>query len=110
MSTLPRWSDSEQTDLLELVALGTPQGDADAEWEKFLDALTVAAFEGGGVVDQNVVRPLIRGAIKPCRIGAYYSRACARGLIEPTGQWSISQDREGRNAGRPMRTYLWVAA
>lgn len=109
MTANPQWSDSGQGDLLELIALGTPQGTADAEWECFVSALRVAAAGAGGMVDQNVVRPLIRGAIKPNRIGAFYSRACARDLIEPSG-WSTSQDREGRNAGRPMRTYVWLGA
>lgn len=105
MTAQPQWSDSQQRDLLELVALGTPQGDADDEWECFVSALRVAARDG--VIDQNVVRPLIRGAIKPNRIGAFYSRACARDLIRASG-WSTSADREGRNAGRPMRTYSWI--
>lgn len=111
MSAQPQWesTDDYTHDLLALVALGTPQGTADAEWECFVAALHVAARDGGGLIDQNVVRPLIRGAIKPNRIGAFYSRACARDLIEPSG-WSTSQDHEGRNAGRPMRTYVWLGS
>lgn len=101
--TAPRWSDSEQGDLLELVALGTPQGTADAEWQMFLTALRHAAVDG--IVTPNRMRPLCRHFIAPRRISAFYSRAMARDLIAPTGEWELSDDREGKNAGRPMRTY-----
>lgn len=107
--TAPRWSDSGQGDLLELVAKGSPStGTADEEWEHFVYALRMEARLGGGVVDPNKLRLSVRGAIAPRRIGAFTSRAVARGLIEPTGEWEISDDTEGKNSGRPCRVYRWI--
>lgn len=106
MSTIPRWSDSEQTDLLELVALGTPQGDADAEWRLFVSALEASV--DNGLIRPNSLRPRVRGHVAPKRLGAFVSRAIAQKLIEPNGDWEISDDREGKNAGRPARCYVWI--
>lgn len=100
----PAWRDSQQGDLLELVAQGTPASDtADDEWDWFLYALEQAA-DDTGLVDPNELRRHTRGHIAPKRAGAFTSRAVAQGLIEPAG-WVISDDHEGRNAGRPCRAY-----
>jgi hypothetical protein len=98
----PTWADSEQGDLLELVARGSATGAADAEWPLYVEALHDAADEFG-VIYPNVLRPLTRGRIAPRRISAFTSRALARKVIAYTGEWQISDDREGRNAGRPQR-------
>ena len=110
MSAVPEWepADAYTHDLLELVAMGTPAtGDGDAEWSLFVDVLTDVARNWGGELDQNVVRPLIRGHVAPKRIGAFWSRAVARDLVAVDG-WSTSDDRVGRNSGRPMRKYRWI--
>ncbi len=104
----PRWADSEQGDLLELVSLGTPQGDADAEWNDYVIALRVCAMTENGTIRPNALRPLVRDRVSPKRRASFVSRAIARKLIAPTGDWEVSDDREGRNAGRPMRTYRWL--
>ena len=106
----PTWSDSSQGDLLELVAQGSPSSpSADEEWETYQSALVEAA-DADGIVRPNVLRPLVRGRIAPRRISAFTSRAVARDLIVPTGEWEISDDHAGRNAGRPMRTYRLAGA
>jgi hypothetical protein len=51
----------------------------------------------------------LRNVIAPKRIGAFTNRAKAEGLIVDTGEWQVSDDHEGRNAGRPARVYRLVA-
>lgn len=103
----PQWSpvDDYTADILTLVA-DAGHVSADHEWRTFTDALVRVAHSHAGQVDQNHVRPLIRGKVAPKRIGGFYRRACLEGLIEATPDWSISEDVEGRNAGRPMRCYV----
>jgi hypothetical protein len=106
----PEFTDSGQSDLLELVAMGSPAtGSADQEWLTFVEALHRASLrEYGGVIDPNRLRGMVRGEVAPRRIGAFTSRAVARGLIAPTGGWVVSTDKEGRNGGRPCREYRWT--
>lgn len=111
MSAQPQWEsvDNYTTDLLALVAQGTPATPtADEEWADYLIALKVCATTENGNIRPNALRPLVRGRVAPKRIGAFVSRAVAQKLIAPTGDFEISDDREGRNAGRPMRTYSWI--
>ncbi len=110
MTTAPAWSpvEDDTADLLSLVACG-PLAPADVEWRLFSDAVVRVAHSNGGRVDQNDVRPLIRGRVAPKRIGSFYRRACLEGLLRVDG-YSISDDHEGRNAGRPMRCYVLVGA
>jgi hypothetical protein len=108
VTTQPRWEDSGQGDLLELVAMGSSTGTADAEWRAFVCCLRVSAWGPNGRISPNTLRREVRGDIAPKRIGAFTSRAVARGLIEATGEWEVSDDREGRNAGRPARVYRWI--
>lgn len=111
MSAQPQWEsvDNYTTDLLDLVALGSPSlPTADDEWQRWQFAARTVANENDGIVDPNLLRPLVRGVVAHQRLGAFVSRAVARKLIEPTGQWVISDDTEGRNAGRPARQYRWI--
>ena len=105
MTTQPRWSpvDDNTSNLLTLVA-DHGHVSADLEWRIFTDAITRVSHAHGGRVDQNHMRPLIRGHIAPKRIGSFYRRACLAGLLVVDG-YSTSADHEGRNAGRPMRCY-----
>ncbi len=105
----PAWSpvDEETGDLLSLVA-DTNHPSPAFEWRTFTDAVVRVAHMHGGQVDQNHVRPLIRGEIAPKRIGPFYRRACLEGWLVFDG-YSISADTEGRNAGRPMRAYRLTA-
>lgn len=59
--TAPRWEDSGQGDLLELVAMGSPStGSADAEWRAFEYHLRDAASRTGRI-SPNYFRYLVRG-------------------------------------------------
>jgi len=103
MTTSPHWRDSEQSDLLELVAQGSATGTADDEWDLYVEALRTEAIHGAGDIDPNRFRKRVRGLIAPKRLGAFANRAVARGLVTYTGDYVISDDHEGRNAGRPCR-------
>jgi hypothetical protein len=93
--------EDDTADLLSLVAdEGHPS--TDYEWDEFVTALRFAA-DTEGVVSPNRLRPLIRGVVAPKRVGAFTNRALKQGLIAYTGDWEVSDDREGRNAGRPCR-------
>jgi hypothetical protein len=108
MTTQPRWEDSGQSDLLELVAMGSSTGTADHEWDLFESQLRWVAARESGSIRPNRLRPYLRDMVAPKRIGAFTSRAVARGLIEATGEWEVSDDTRGRNAGRPCRVYRWI--
>lgn len=112
MST-PTWSpvDDATADLLTVLADdGSTSPSKAAEWASFVDCLKLASVLDGGLVKPNTLRPMVRGEVKPSRIGAFTRRACLEGLIAPSGDWQTSDDREGHNAGRPMRTYQWTGA
>ena len=100
--------DNYTTDLLGLVALGSPTGTADAEWEYYVDALATVAARHAGLIPPNELRPLVRGHVASKRIGAFTHRALCKGLIRRTGDWQVSDDHEGRNAGRPAPVMEWV--
>jgi len=104
MSAL-RWEsvDDETADLLSLVANDKMHPRPDEEWSAFVAALHAAEVDG--LVQPNALRPLLRNVVAPRRIGAFTHRAKSEGLIVETGDWQISDDREGRNGGRPMRVY-----
>lgn len=107
----PQWSpvDDETADLLHLVATGPlAPPSADPEWDEFTRCLRHVASLHDGIVSPNHMRPLVRGVVAPRRIGAFYSRASAQDLIRATGEWVISTDTEGGNAGRPCRTYRYT--
>lgn len=105
----PTWSavDDTAADLLTILAEQHPALPVTAdEWDWFLRILREAATPTG-VIDQNEVRPKLRGKVRPARIGAFYRRACLEGRIRPEG-WNTSDDLEQRNAGKPTRMYRWL--
>lgn len=109
----PQWSPVDDTtcDLLALVATGPMAPDtADREWDTYERALRYCAEQDAGLIQPNRLRELVREHVAPRRIGAFCNRAVSRGLIEATGEWQVSDDTEGRNAGRPMRVYRWIGA
>jgi hypothetical protein len=106
----PQWSpvDDDTADLLTLVA-DEGHVSADFEWDLFIDAVhAVSTWRADRVIQPNDLRPLVRDRVAPRRIGAFTNRAVKSGLIVPTGDWQVSDDTEGRNAGRPMRVYRWT--
>lgn len=108
----PTWSpiDDDTASLLDLVANDEVTPRPQEEWEFFVRAVRFAGTADDGVVNPNTLRSLIRGHVAPKRIGAFTSRAKAEGLIVDTGEWVVSDDHEGRNAGRPCRVYRLVAS
>lgn len=111
MSAQPTWSpvDDSTADLLSLVA-DTNHPSADFEWHAFVGVLAATASLHDGRLDQNDYREQLRGVVAPKRIAAFTNKAKADRLIEDTSEWSISTDKAGRNAGRPMRVYRWIGA
>lgn len=107
MTAQPQWSsaDDETYDLLALVANDQMSPRPDEEWQEYRRALRLCADPFTGVLDPNKLRRCIRGRIAPRRIGAFTNRAKSEGLIADTGEWQISDDTEGRNAGKPCRVY-----
>lgn len=105
----PTWSpvDDDTADLLSLVA-DTTHPSVDFEWSAFVGVLSATASLHDGRLDQNDYREQLRGVVAPRRIGAFVRKACTEGLIEVTDEWSVSSDKAGRNAGRPMRVYRWL--
>jgi hypothetical protein len=106
----PQWEpvDNETNDLLSLVATGpVSTGTADREWEAFVAALH-SINDYWGVIHPNALRSVVRGHVAPNRIGAFTNRALKAGLIAPTGEWEVSDDKHGKNAGKPARVYRLV--
>src|SRR5690348_18263336 len=101
MTSQPQWSpvDDETTSLLTLVA-DVDHPSVDYEWLVYTRALSEAA-DDTGLIDPNVLRPLVRDHIAPRRIGAFTSKALAEHLVEYTGRWLVSDDTSGRNSGKP---------
>ena len=106
MTTQPAWDsvDNYTADLLSLVANDQMTDHADREWEVFCRSLSVEA-DIHGRINPNGLRELIRGHVAPKRVGAFTRRALLEGLICWDGEWVVSDDHEGRNAGRPARQY-----
>lgn len=111
MTAQPQWSpvDAETGDLLSLLADDGTLHTED-EWEHFRRCLVVAARRGGGLIHPNALRPLLRGEVKPCRIGAFTNRALQQGLLSWTGEWEVSDDAHGKNSGKPARIYRWLGS
>lgn len=100
--------DNYTSDLLDLVAdTNTPS--ADHEWQQFLAALRQAR-DSDDVIYPNELRPLLRGVVAPRRIGAFTHRALSLGLISYRGDWQVSDDTVGRNAGKPARVITYLGA
>jgi hypothetical protein len=103
----PRWApvDENTSDTLRLLAIdGVIPVD---EWPYFLSVLKKVAAENEGLIDQNITRPMLRGQIRPARVGSYFHRAARMGLIRADG-WNESNDREQRNGGKPIRLWRYL--
>ena len=102
-------ADENTGDLLSLIAEEKPPiPSVREEWDYYVQALKTTAASRAGLIYPNELRPLVRGHVKANRIGAFTHRALRAGLIERTGDWQVSDDTEGRNAGRPMPVMRWL--
>jgi hypothetical protein len=104
----PEWGSVDDTtaDLLALVERGRLSDD-DGSWARYVEALATVARDNGGVIRPNALRPLVRGVIAPKRIGAHARRALLEGLVRPNGEYEESDDVDSRNAGKPVRCWVW---
>lgn len=102
----PTWApvDEATADLLELIG-EDEHPSVDWEWEAFKAILHAVATLHAGIVSPNAMRPKL-GQIAPRRVGPFYRRACKERLIEWRGDYEVSDDRKGGNAGRPVRVYV----
>lgn len=110
--TSPRWSavDDERGDLLDLLAnTDAAIPEPERQWQHFIGTLREVARCNSWVIDQNDVRPLLHGEIKPQRIGALYRRARKEGLIRPE-EWTKTTNSQSGNVGRPAPAYRWLGA
>lgn len=107
MTTAPHWSsvDEDTASLLSLVANDQMTDHADREWAFFERALRFAGVADDGQINPNTLRAIVRGHVAPKRVGAFTRRALLEGLIRWDGEWVVSDDHEGRNAGRPAKQY-----
>jgi hypothetical protein len=103
--TAPRFApvDEPTADLLSLVA-DVDHPSVAHEWEIFTEAIVTASLFDG-IVRPNDLRPMLAGRVAPRRIGAFTNRALAQGLIEWRGEWQVSDDKHGRNVGKPAKQY-----
>ncbi len=109
----PRWApvDDDTADLLTLVAnTESALPEPEQQWDHFVSVLRRVANANHGLINQNAVRPLLRGEIKSQRIGAFYNRAAKTGLIRASQDHTISNDKHGRNTGKPARVWRWLIA
>ncbi|MFD4250402.1 hypothetical protein ACFWQL_11750 [Amycolatopsis thermoflava] len=96
--------DAETASLLRLIA-GDPLHAEDRA--AVARAILAAAAADGGRVDPNQVRKRIPATVYPRVIGAVYQALARAGVLQSEG-WTISDDRRGRNSGRPARVYRMV--
>lgn len=74
--------------------------------EAVIDAIR-AAVRPDGTVCSNDWRGLIPAWVYSRVIGATVHALINRRILQPTGEWAISDDVRGRNSGRPTRIYEW---
>ncbi|HEY0889591.1 MAG TPA: hypothetical protein VGE38_08275 [Nocardioides sp.] len=101
--------DSDTASLLDLLAEQHPAIPSEREeWQAYVDALATVAARHAGLIPPNELRPLVRGRVKPQRVGAFCHRALSQGLVRRTGDWQVSDDREGKNRGKPAPVMEWL--
>lgn len=74
-----------------------------------VEAIKRTADENDGIVDQNLVRPLVPSWVYPKVVGSVYRVLRQRGVLAYEG-WNTSFDTKGRNSGKPQRRYRWIGA
>ena len=95
--------DPETAAILDLMA-GDPIHDRDRE--AIIDAIR-ASVGPDGLTTANRWRPLIPAWVFSNVVGATVHSLVALGRLVPTGRWVVSDDRKGRNSGKPQRQYEW---
>lgn len=77
------------------------------------EAIQADAHTHGGLIDQNRVRARLTNehglTVDPHQLSGTYSRMRREQLIERSDQWSVNDDKRGRNAGKPVLMWRWIA-
>jgi hypothetical protein len=92
----------------------------DADWrrdrdrERIDDAIRRVAMANAGLVDPNRVRKLLSGPngleVNPRALSARYAGLTKTGVLRVIpGEYVISDDTAGGNAGKPLRLRRWAA-
>ena len=91
------------TAIAELMAVDPRHAEEFAEMFRLIQA----DFDEHGTVNPNRIRPLIpRWVYSRVRSAAYsVLRNRKPPILVPTGEWVTNTDNEGRNAGKPQKTY-----
>lgn len=97
--------DEDTRSLLELID-GDPLHDRDRA--AVIAAIMAAAAADGGRVDPNQVRKLIPDNVFHKIVGPTYMALARKGVLEVDG-WTVSEDRRGRNSGKPARCYRLIS-
>ena len=106
---------ADALDLLELLAAiaDDPNPLAERNRRRIIGAMIADAEAHGDEVNPNRVRALLSNEhgldVNPRMLSAMYSRLRAQGVLRHDG-WTTSTDVRGGNAGKPARTWRWVAA
>jgi predicted methyltransferase MtxX (methanogen marker protein 4) len=106
----PTWSavDEETHDLLSVISGASEAVVTDEREQQWADFLRIIRANAAvdGTVRANDVRAALADAIKPAqRVGAYYFRAKAEGILTDTGLSQVTKGSKSRNGGKPSRTY-----
>lgn len=106
LDLLDTWAPDPAKDAVLALISGDPLHARDRA--AIIDAIS-AAVRPDGTVSSNDWRGLIPTWVYPRVVGATVNALTKAGVLTPTGQWVISDDVLGRNAGRPARIYAWRA-
>lgn len=96
---------SDKDAVLDLIA-GDPIHERDRE--AIVEAIR-RSVRHDGTVSANDWRDSIPSWVYPRVVGATVQALIKAHVLTPTGEWDISNDIRGRNAGRPTRVYRWAS-
>lgn len=96
--------DPDTASLLELID-GDPLHETDRA--AVIDAILAVARAHGGEINPNLVRERIPRSVYHRVVGSTYRSLTQRGIIAVAG-WVVSEDKHGRNSGKPARKYRLV--
>lgn len=102
----------ETRDLLDLLNEASEERPSvDRDWDDYVMLLRQVADGHAGRIDPNLLRPLTRAStIPPRSISSFARKARTDRLVEDSGEFVISDDVEGGNAGKPVRILRWIGA
>lgn len=93
--------DADSASICQLIA-GDPIHHHDRE--AIVSTILEVGRASGGIVDADRVREQLPRWIFPKLLGPVYRALVCAGVLE-LHDWKVSEDRRGRNSGRPQRRY-----